>query len=443
MSGNCLNDTREGAYKFMNSKLVFFSILFVLMGFFFLPLSYGQEIKQGEVMTLPRLIEIGLKHNPTSRAAESTIRAFGSIVGQAQSAYYPRLDLIGDYSDSSSEIKGSGRIVNSVFAAGPAVTWNIYDFGRTASQVRIAKLDLESVRSDYDTTANAITLNVKTAYYGVLQAKRNRDVATQVVNQFQEHLRQAQGFYEVGAKPKIDVTRAQVDLSNARLNLIKAENALQIAWTTLNNAIGLPEAPPYDIEDNLAFQPYAITFEEALKRAYENRPDLKAQAFLQRAAGESVSFARAGFFPILTGRGSFTWTGDSLPLQENWTLGVAINIPIFNGFLTKKQVEEAKANTNTAQAQVENLRQRIYLENRQAYLNLKEAESSLPTAELGVTEAQENLDLANGRYAAGVGSPLEVTDALVSFSDAQTAYITVLYNYKVAQANLENAMGAR
>ena len=106
----------------------------------------------------------------------------------------------------------------------------------------MAKYNLESVRSDLSTTENTTVLTVKQAYYGVLQARRNRDVAADVIRQFQLHLDQAKGFYDVGTKAKIDVIKAEVDLSNAKLSLINAENSLKIAWVNLNNAMGVPDA---------------------------------------------------------------------------------------------------------------------------------------------------------------------------------------------------------
>lgn len=96
-----------------------------------------------------------------------------------------------------------------------------------------------------------------------------------------------------------------------------------------------------------------------------------------------------------------------------------------------------------AKANEDLVRQTIVLDVQQAYLNLKEAENRIPTAEITVTQATENLDIANGRYAAGVGSPIEVTDAQVTYINAKTTYIQALSDYKVTQASLEKAMGVR
>jgi outer membrane protein TolC len=320
---------------------------------------------------------------------------------------------------------------------------NIFDFGKTAAQVKVQRLTYDSSLSDLETVSEQIIFNVKQAYYGVLQAKRNRDVAADTVKQFQQHLDQAKGFYEVGTKPKFDVTKAEVDLSNANLNLIKAENAVRILVANLNNAMGVPDAPEYILENNLSFQKYDITFEDAMTKAYKNRPDLMSIIVKKQAAESSIKLAKKGYYPVLTGNAGYDYAGNEFPLEKGWNIGATFSFPIFSGFLTKYQVEEAKANLNVLTANEESLRQTVFLDIQQAYLNLKQAEDSIPTAELGVKQAEENFEIANGRYAAGVGNPIEVTDAEVSLLNAKLSYIQALYDYKIAQASIEKAMGMR
>ena len=122
---------------------------------------------------------------------------------------------------------------------------------------------------------------------------------------------------------------------------------------------------------------------------------------------------------------------------------MVLTVPLFSGFLTSHQVAEAKSALYTLRANEESLRQQILLDVRQAYLNLQAAEASISTAELAAKQAKENLDLANGRYSAGVGSPIEVSDAFATYVTAQATYTGSLYSYKTAQASIEKAMGAR
>ncbi|MDA8089703.1 MAG: TolC family protein [Nitrospiraceae bacterium] len=408
-----------------------------------------KAIKKGSVLTLGQCMSIALSTNPQTVAARNTFFAAQSRIGEAQSAYYPQAQWQTDINHFSSttvqnQLVGGTRTNNFAnFATGPSITQNIYDFGRTSSQVNSARFNSEASYQSLENVNLQIILNVKTAYYGVLQAQRNVSAAQEVVKQANQHLVQAEGFFKVGTTPKIDVINAEVTLSNAQLSLIQARNALQVSWQNLNNAMGIPDAPEYIIEDNLAYKPYPITFEYALQTAYKNRQDLKSSVSTEKAFEQSLRLANAGFYPTLSGSAGYTWSGDSLPLDHGWNVGASVVIPIFSGFLTKKQVDEATANLNASEANVKVLKQQIYLQNRQAYLNLKQAESSIATAAVGLKQAQENLDLANGRYAAGVGSNIEVTDALTTFSNAQTAYINALYSHKLAEANLENAMGVR
>ncbi len=406
-------------------------------------------IRKGELLTLQRAVAIAAMRQPNIIAAQSTIAVNESRVGQAKSNYYPQISASSGYSRIKPVAPATTRsttVVGSAvdsFTGSVALTQNIYDFGRTSALVDIQKLNTNASRSDLENTAEQIVLNVKQAYYSVLQASRNRAVAEESVKQFQQHLEQARGFYEVGTKSRFDVTKAEVDLSNAQLNLIRADNTLKTTRVNLNNAMGVPDAPEYTLEDTLAFRKYDITFDEAVARAFNNRPDIQAIVTRRRAAEENINLANRNYYPTLTGTAAYNWGGAKFPLGEGWTVGALVNLPIFSGFLTKSQVSEAKANLNVVRANEDLLRQNVLLDVQQAYLNLKEAENRIPTAELAVKQATENLDIANGRYAAGVGNPLEVTDAQVGYSNAKITYTQALSDYKVAQAALEKAMGVR
>lgn len=426
------------------------------------PLKGGADeiIQKGEVLNLQRCIEIGLMKNPSIVAAKSTVNVNESRVGQSKSNYYPQINWTGGYSrtlpvsgrsftGSQGGTFGTGDVATSSssfdqYTSSFSLSQNIYDFGRTSTQVQIQNLNYDSSKSDFENVSEQVILSVKQAYYAVVQAKYNRLVVEDTVKQTQQHLEQARGFYEVGTKPKFDVIKAEVDVSNAKLTLIKAGNDFRIAVVNLNNAMGVPGAPEYTLSEDISFARYEITFEEALSRAYENRPDLKSIVAQRQAAEVGIDSAKTGYYPFLTGNASYNWAGEKIDqMDKGWNVGAVISFPIFSGFLTKYQVQEAKANLNVLKANEESLRQSVFLEVEQAYLTLRAAEEAIPTAKLGVEQAQENLDIANGRYAAGVGNPIEVTDAEVSLANARLAHVQALYADKVAQANLEKAMGMK
>jgi len=426
-------------------------------------LSFAQAISKGEVLTLSRAIEIALKTQPTILAARYSVKASEARVGQALSNYYPQVNGSASYSRirpapstaGTPAVPAGGAGVGAqnlapfnvgsydLYTGSMNLNQVVYDFGKTSSQVRISKLNSDASRFDLINAQETVVLNVKQAYYNVLQAQRNRDVAKQSVDQFQQHLDQARGFFEVGTKSKFDVTKAEVDLANAQVTLISAEDQVKLGIVALNNAIGIPSAPDYRLEDALLYSEFDLSFEDALTTAYARRPDLLAQIKRTNSSKESISLARKGYWPVLTANGAYEYTGFDFPLQGAWTYGLNLSIPIFSGFLVHYQVQEAQANFSVASANEQSLRLDIYSQLQQGYVNLRDASERITASQVSVRQAKENVELANGRYEAGVGSPLEVTDAIVAQANAESTYTAALRDYKSAQAAIEKAVGAK
>lgn len=401
----------------------------------------AKAVRTGDVLTLQQCLDIARQRNPNMAAAAFAVDAADARVGQARSAYYPQVSLSGSYSKYSAYTDPTNGD-QDLYQGNATLTQNIFDFGKTPSQVRIQRLARDAARSDQRNTASLVAFGVKQAYYDLLQTEKNLEVAVETVKLTQDQLDQAKGFFDAGVKSRYDVTSAEVNLSNAKLGQIRAENAVQVARVTLKNAMGAPDLADFTIEDMLAFQRSPITFDDAVQRAYANRPDLQSVLAQQEASKESVSLARSGHYPTLTGNANYTRAGDTfMPEQSGWSAGVTLTFPLFNGFLTNNQVKEAKQNLNIQKANEESLRQGILLEVQQAYLNMRALEDGVAVAELIVRQAQENYDIVNGRYGAGVGSPLDVTNALVGLTNAKTSYIAALANYKTAEAALLKAMG--
>jgi len=434
-----------------------YMILFIPLALVW-PAQAENLIEPGEVLTLEKCTELAIKNHPSIIASENTAKAAKSRVYEASSSFWPQVSTNASYTrtkpvtTSSSSLSslglgstGSSDQDKSYDAYGISLNLEqlIFDFGKTWDQVKIQDYSRQASEHQLNNTIIEITFGVKQAYYEVLLSKRNMDVAQESVDSFQKHLDQAQGFYQVGTRAKFDVTKAEVDLSNAKLKLIQAQNSYRVAIITLNNAMGVVEAPEYTVEDNLSYQKYELSFEDALNKAYDNRPDLQALLSQEKAAKKSVELAGLGYLPNLTGSADYKWQGQDFPLADGWDVGAAFTWQLFNGFLTKNQVDENKYNLNVVKANQALLKQGIVLEVRQAYLNMQAAEEGIPTAQLVVKQAQENLELANGRYTAGVGNPVEVSDAELAYGNAKYSESQALYNYKIAQASLEKAMGVK
>jgi outer membrane protein TolC len=439
----CWMIRRHMASKKWNIRLLAltFSIFLISSG-----VALGQgEIAAGEKVGLEKCVEIALKNHPGVLGAMGAYGASRSRVGEARAPYWPQVSASGGYSRNSvpgTTVQTTSRTFNR-YQTSVDVNQTLLDFGKTTAQVDVQKWGAEASKEDLKDVRNRIVLGVKQSYYTVVQTRKSREAQAEAVKQFELHLEQAKRFYGVGVRAKIDVTNAEVSLGQAKLTLINAVNAFKVAKVTLNNAMGLPGAPEYEIEETPAFRDYPIELETALRRGYENRPDLSAAKARSEGAQRSIDVAGKGYYPVLSGNAQYGWSGQELPLQKGWTLGATLDFPLFSGYLTKYQVEEMRYNLETAKANEATIRQGVTLEIQQAYYNLQGVREKVGVAELTMKQAVENRELAQGRYAAGVGNTIEVTDAVVSEVNARTAWITAQYDYRIAVANLEQAMGER
>jgi outer membrane protein TolC len=265
-------------------------------------------------------------------------------------------------------------------------------------------------------------------------------------------VRQARGFYEVGTRAKIDVARAEANLYSAQADLIAAENGVKIAWVTLRNAMGSPRLPEQPVAVDSPEVEISMNLAEARTRAFDTRTELKSFDAQRRASDQLIAVARRSHLPDILFDASYGRRHvsdqivggqklDTFPLQPTWSVQLSLIIPIFDGFRTTNRVEETLHNYYNVKFQEEERRQLIALDVEQSYLRVVETQERINATESAAKAAKENLDLAQGRYAVGVGSIIEITDAETLYTDAQTTYIRTVYDYKIADAQLARAMG--
>jgi outer membrane protein TolC len=405
-----------------------------------------------EVLNLETALEIALANHPSLRVASGAQAISEARVGQAQSGYFPQVQARGAYQQATANVStafGGGPVRRSVsgenfgtYQSNLSLNQTIFDFGKIRSQVDAAQFNLQVAHSDAETAVQTVIVNVQQAYYGLQQAQRLVKVSEEAIAQFQKHLDLAKGRFKVGVAPKIDVTTAEVDLSNARLNFITAKNNVLLARVALSNAMGITTSEPYRVEDPGPFESYQISLEEAVDRAMRQRPELIAQRALEQAAESAIKTAQSDFLPTVAGSANYSYNGQEFPLVWNWNLTGSVNFPIFSGFLTKQQVAEARANLLKTKANGDVLRQTILSEVSQALLNLESAKERLRVTAVTVTQAKERLALVEGRYRAGLSNAVEVTDGEVVLVNAQVNDVVAASSYQAVRSQLERAMGS-
>ena len=317
----------------------------------------------------------------------------------------------------------------------------LFDFGRNLDAIQAARAREDSLIADAVTQRETIVRDVKQAYFDLLAARRLRDVAEEVLRSNQRQLEQARGRYEVGFATKLDVTRSEVLVANAELDLLTARNAVLVSEQTLRNAMGLTEPLDFEPVDMLEAQPFEIAEERALAIALENRSELVSVRALRRAAEEDASARWKEHLPDLSGGANIDWSGSSSPLRDSWNLAAIVSVPIFSGGLIDARVGEARANALALSFDEQALAQDVALEVRRAVLELGRAREAISVSERARTQARENLELAEGRYEAGVGNVIELVDAQVQRASAEAEYVRSLYAFQTAVAELERAIG--
>jgi outer membrane protein TolC len=425
---------------------------------------HADPITEGDVLTLDKAVEIGLQNHPSIDAQKYQVKVGEAKIGQSRASYYPQITISTGYSrispvdtETSSQTSQSGMTPGTSIPTGlngqensynqytsnASLNQLLFDFGKTWGQVNVQKLNTEAARFQLENTKDQVIFSVKQAYYMLLGFQHALIVAAEAVENFKNHLNVAASYYRAGIKPKFDVTKAEVDYTNAELYYIKVENSVRVARVNLNNAMGLfhKTVPAYTLVDDQNIEPYDVTLDNAVETAYAKRADLQAVQLQKEASKESIAVSQKGYFPTFSGVASYTYVGSDYPLDGGWYAGAYLVFPLFSGFMTKNQVEEAKANYEVVNANERALKQQIYLELEQAYIALREAFQSRRKTELSVRQANENRDLATQRYKAGIGTPEELSDALVAYSNARLADITALYDYKIARDRIERSIG--
>ena len=405
-------------------------------------------VQDPNVLTLDEAVLTALANHPNLKAARERIGAQEAVVGQQMAAYYPTLTFNNSYRSSQTrEGTAPAEPAFETYISEGRVNYTIYNFGKREGAVEAARETLSATGYNYKTTVDAVILGAKQAYYVLLGSQALVRVREDAVKNRELLVRQARGFYEVGTRARIDVVRAESNLYTAQADLIAAQNAVRVSWVTLKNNLGLRELAERPLVEEAIMTTIPFTLEQAREVAYAQRPELKSFEAQRRAQDQNIAVARRGHLPDIIFDAGYGRRHDSdlgintFPLQPAWSVGLNLNIPIFDGFRTTNRVEETLRNYWVIRAQEEAQRQQVALDVEQAYLRLVELQERIKANEAAANAAKENLDLANGRYEVGVGSIIEVTDAQTLYTESQTTYIRALYDYKIADAQLVRAIG--
>ncbi len=393
---------------------------------FALYLAAPSGAEEARVLTLDEAIATALGENPGMTVAEASVEISESLVRSANSAYYPEIytrlvfPFIG---------RESGFFLDQM----------IWDFGRTSNRVKSSKAQLRSTKFDSETAREDLILDTTVSYYSVLSWQHMVEARAKKVGEFEARLERAEGFYEAGRIGKADVTKATVDLGNARLELNTAENELDAAKEGLLNAMGIDGGFNYTLVDDPTYDKVEMNLEKSIDTALDNRPELKSLKAKEAATNADLSAAQKEYFPVIFGRTAYRFKGKGAE-TPGFIAGVGLELNIFDGFKKNAQIQNARAQLKRSQAELETKKTEVESEIRKLHRDLSLAEKNISVTEETRKSSEETLALARERYRLERASDVELAEAEALYSNANAAYLEAIYNYRITAAKLERAV---
>lgn len=391
-----------------------------------------------EMLTIDHCVKTALQKNPDIWVAAEKINSKKAKIGQAASDGNPQLSAGMSYARSGGS---GGNSDYGKYSTNIALEQSVYDWGRRNLAVSGAKIETAAAELDYQTKRDEIIANVKESYYGLNKSIQENEIARTRYDNYEKRLEWANAYYSAGTKAKIEVTKARSDLASSKLTLVKTMSSISQYKASLAEAMGMPMLSINNIADELGYTDWSIALTEALARAKQNRPEILAQEKRVESARMTLHLQKKGLSPSLTASVGYDVYGSAPADNGEWTGKLSASIPLSDGGLTAGKIQGAAADLAEAEAEMESLSNSVVLEIRKAFEALTEAKEALAASRSAESQAKETLDLALGRYSAGVGDSLEVSDAVDSYAEAQTNTVQSMYDCKIARLDIEKAMG--
>jgi outer membrane protein len=413
--------------------------------------SGGAQPDTGPRLTIADAEQMAIRNNPNISVARLLALAQAQVTREARSAEFPAAtgDLTAVESHADSRITAGALNNPSIYdraAGGLTVSQLITDFGRTHNLVLSAKSNARAQLEDERATELDITLTVDQAFYQALTAQAVLRVAQQTVAQRQATGDQVTALTKAKIKSDLDLSFANVQVSQANLMLVDAKSSEQAAMAALDDVLGLETGQQYTLVDETDGNPAAAPedAEALVKSALQARPDLAAMNDESLAAKQYSTAQRELWMPTVSALAAVGGTPVRADqIQSSWygAAGANVSIPVFNGFLFNAEAKEAKLRAQAGQEKVHTLRNTIARDVRTAVLNAQAAFQRIGVTQEMLKQANFALDLAQARYKIGLSSIVELTQAQLAQTQAEIANASARYAYQTALAEVRYQVG--
>lgn len=400
-----------------------------------------------EVYSLDKCIDIALQHNVSIVTAKNSYEISKFSVYNSYGRLLPSVSISTGQTEYWEPRYGKTQSASG----GISIRETLGGFGlANLHDIRTSRAQKQSNYYGYVNTRQNIVLAVKDSYFNLIKADMLIDVATDALKRGDEQLKVAQSRYDLGSAALTDVLKAKVLRSNAKLDLITAQNNYNLAKANLNSAMGIDISIDFEIAHDLPSNSFEITYEQALNRAMNDNASYKKSSYDLAVAKTELCAARTNFLPDLSFSVNYgtaadkyfnLFKNDYMASNATRSVGFSVSYNLFNNLGDLTSLVAARKGLNTAKSNYENTRNDVALEVKQAFLDVQQNKEKLTVNDESVAAAQEDLNIVREKYNLGAATIIEVLDAEVSFKTAQTNKVQALFDYNLAISRLEKAMG--
>lgn len=407
----------------------------------------------GEVLTLDQAVALGLRRNPRLLQAQARIgqaragqvTAFAPFLPEIFSTYryiFGVTEVNGFSTATLPTVIGFGAGADDFQLAEIHTQWTLYNFGKTQGEYRQAVAAKEVSEGQFERARQSVQFDVTARYLITLERIAERQIAEAALRRAEEHLKVSRTLLETGVIDRSDFLRAEVLVSESKLELVSATTAEAIAYAALNKAIGRNVGCPLGLVDRREEPNERGTLQSYLQRAIAARPEFRVlqQMIFSARTGEQV--AKVSFLPrIYTAGTAASIEGTGVNNNTAIIAGINVDLHLFEGGRKIAAVMKARADVRLAMGQAQEMCDNIAFEVTEAYQLIDDARQRIELARVTIEQTTENLRLENNRFADGDSDPLDVIDAETSLTTAQKQHVAAIYGYQLAIARLEYALG--
>ncbi len=408
-----------------------------------------------QVLNVDKVIEIAMEHSPDIDISRFDFEGAQERTKFQEGYYLPRLDLSATAGRADIDYKDQDSLDGTVLLGTLSASQLIYDFGKTSGRISAADEEANAFQARMNQFISSKILDIKTRYYNVLKARSIIEVAKKNIKLQEGHFRRAQRYYENGIKTIIDVSDAQVRLTQAKLELNNSEYDLKLRRAILEQKMGyVPYNGKYtlyhrklDLPNVSRHLPIVNTsFAQLEEFAYDHRYELQSSEYLSQSAQFIVESEKGGYLPTLSLRGDYQAQNVDddfvgVTPKKQWQAGVDMTWNLFAGHQTDASVQEAKISALKASSQEDDVRLRIKRQVIETSLGVRRTKDSVILSESIAKASEKKFVQAQKRYENDLSDYIELQEAQQGYIQSLGDLVVSYYDYYISIAQLDYAVG--